>query len=191
MGNHDLEVINPDLVHEDASVSPWEIELINWCVAQLSEADISFIRSFEPWIEIPLNGEASLMCVHGSPGSPLDQILATTPVGELDEMLDGLAATVMVGGHTHIQMLRQHKGTMIVNSGSAGFPLEQMPFEGPPRYLPWAEYAVIDWTNGALGVELRRVPVDLGQIKEVALSSGMPRAVAWLDLWRTPEEEGH
>ena len=186
MGNHDLEVINPDLVHEDAGVSPWEIELINWCVAQLSEADINFIRSFEPWIEIPLDAEASLMCFHGSPGSPLDKILATTPVEELDEMLDDFAATMMIGGHTHVQMLRQHRGALIVNPGSVGFPLEQMPFEGMPRYLPWAEYAIVDWTNGVLGIELRRVSVDLDGIKQAALSSGMPRAAAWLDLWRTP-----
>ena len=187
MGNHDLELINPDLVHEDAGVSPWEIELINWCVAQLSAADISFIRSFEPWIKIPLDAQAALMCFHGSPGSPLGKILATTPAGELDEMLDGSAATLMVGGHTHIQMLRQHKGILILNPGSVGFPLEQMPFEGVPCYLPWAEYAIVEWLDGALGVELQRVPVDLDEIKRAALSSSMPRAAAWSELWITPD----
>jgi predicted phosphodiesterase len=187
MGNHDLEVINPDLVHDDAAVSPWEIELVSWCVEQLSEADFSLISSFEPQIEIPLDAEATLLCYHGSPGSPFDKILATTPVAELDEMLNGLAAEVMAGGHTHVQMLRQHKGTLIVNPGSVGFPFEQVPFQSLPRYLPWAEYCIIDWTDGVLGIELRRVPVDFHEIEQAALSSGMPRAAAWLELWITSE----
>lgn len=182
-GNHDAEVLNPDLVHSDADVSPWELELIDWCVSQLSQADLDYLRSFKKWIEIPLGADATLLCYHGSPKSNMDKILATTSVTELDEMLTGHAATVMAGGHTHVQMLRQHKGVAIVNPGSVGFPLEQMPFEGLPRYLPWAEYAILDSAEGVLGIELRRVPTDLDAVRQAALTSGMPRAAAWLDLW--------
>jgi predicted phosphodiesterase len=186
MGNHDMEVLNPELVHGDADVSPWEVELIDWCVGQLSEADLDYLRSFQQWIEIPLGADDTLLCFHGSPKSNMDKILATTPVPELDEMLAGHSATVMAGGHTHVQMLRQHRGVAIVNPGSVGFPLEQMPFEGLPRYLPWAEYAILDWVDGVLGIELRRVPVDLDKVRQAALTSGMPRAAAWLELWITP-----
>ncbi len=186
MGNHDMEALNPDLVHGDADVSPWELELINWCVGQLSEADLDFLRSFQPWIEIFLGAEDALLCFHGSPQSFMDKILAVTPVVELDEMLAGHTATVMAGGHTHVQMLRQHRGVAIVNPGSVGFPLEQVPFEGLPRYLPWAEYAIIDWRDGILGIELRRVPISLDEVRRATLASGMPRAADWLDLWLTP-----
>lgn len=186
MGNHDMEALNPDLVHGDADVSPWELELIDWCVGQLSEADLDFLRSFQPWIEIFLSAEDALLCFHGSPKSNMDKILAITPVVELDEMLAGHTATVMAGGHTHVQMLRQHRGVAIVNPGSVGFPLEQVPFEGLPRYLPWAEYAILDWRDGVLGVELRRVPIDLDEVKRAALASGMPRAADWGELWVTP-----
>jgi hypothetical protein len=113
----------------------------------------------------------------------MDQILATTPGAELDEMLAGHTATVMAGGHTHVQMLRQHKGVMIVNVGSVGSPLEQMPFEGMPRCLPWAEHAIVNWANGTLGVELRRVPIDLEAVKQAALTSDMPDAAFWVGLW--------
>lgn len=186
MGNHDLELLNPDMVHDDADVSPWEVELIDWCVGQLSEVDFDFLHSFQPLVEILLDAEATLLCFHGSPKSNVDKILATTPVPELDEMLTGHTATVMVGGHTHVQMLRQHRGVAIVNPGSVGFPLEQVPFEGLPRYLPWAEYAILDWVDGVLGVELRRVPMDLDKVRQTALTSGMPRAAAWLELWIMP-----
>jgi predicted phosphodiesterase len=186
MGNHDHEILNLDLAHDSADVSPWEVELTDWCIGQLSESDLDYLRSFEQWIEIPLGAEATLLCFHGSPKSNMDKILATTPAPELDEMLEGHTATVMAGGHTHVQMLRQHRGVAIVNPGSVGFPLEQVPFEGLPRYLPWAEYAILDWVDGILGIELRRIPMDLDKVRQAALASGMPRAAAWLELWITP-----
>lgn len=185
MGNHDLDVLNPNLAHQDADVSPWEVELTNWCVDQLGQADLDYLRSLQPIIDIPLGGGAALLCYHGSPGSPTERVLATTPASELDEILAGHTATVMAGGHTHVQMLRQHKGALIVNPGSVGFPLEQIPFEGMPRYLPWSEYAVVRCVDGVLGLELRRVPIDLDEVRQAALASGMPRAADWLALWRT------
>ncbi len=186
MGNHDDDLLNLDLVRENTNMTPWEVELTNWCAGQLSEADFEYLRSFQSWVEIPLDTQATLLCFHGSPRSNIEQILATTPGAELDQMLLGRAATVMAGGHTHVQMLRQHKGVMILNTGSVGCPVEQMPFEGLPRYLPWAEYAIVDWTDGVLGIELRRVPIDLDTIKQAALASDMPDAAAWAELWITP-----
>jgi predicted phosphodiesterase len=184
MGNHDDDMLNLDLAYEDAPALPWEVELVDWCAGQLSKADLVFLRSFQPSIEIPLDAEATLLCFHGSPRSNMDRILATTPAAELDEMLMGHNATVMAGGHTHVQMLRQHKGVMIVNPGSAGCPLEQMPFQGMPRYLPWAEYALVNWAGGILSIELRRVPIDLDAVKQAALTSDMPDAASWVELWK-------
>ena len=180
MGNHDFHLLNPDMVHE---YEPEVIDMTAWCAAQLSEADFDYLRSFQPLIEVPLDAQATLLCFHGSPRSNMDTILATTPATELDEMLAGHAATVMAGGHTHVQLLRQHKGVMIVNAGSVGWPLEQMPFEPPPRILPWAEYAIVHWVDGVLGVELRRVPVDLDAVKQATLASDMPYAASWADEW--------
>ena len=93
-----------------------------------------------------------IICFHGSPRSSLDRILATTPTAELDKMLGGHTATVMACGHTHVQMLRQHKGMLIVNVGSVGQPFEQRPFEDEPRLLPCAQYAIVNRVTGALGI---------------------------------------
>jgi predicted phosphodiesterase len=190
MGNHDLDVLKPNLVHMGTDVLPWEEELVAWCADQLSEADLDFSRSFQPRVEIPLDSDSRLLCFHGSPKSNMDQILATTPGPELDKMLVGHAAVVMAGGHTHVQMLRQHKGVMLINPGSVGCPLEQMPFKGMPRYLPWAEYAIVNWVDNTLSVDLRRVFIDLEATKQAALDSDMPDAAAWVDLWIAPEEVG-
>ena len=68
--------------------------------------------------------------------------------------------TIMAGGHTHLQMARQHNGILIVNPGSVGLPFQEHPVGRPPTLLRQAEYATIEATNGTIGVQLRRVTVD-------------------------------
>jgi predicted phosphodiesterase len=184
MGNHDFHLLNLDAEDEYAHGIT---ELTVWCADQLSEAGFEYLRSFQPTLRVPLDARTTLLCFHGSPRSDQDFIFATTPAGELDEMLAGHTATVLAGGHTHVQMSRQHKGAMIVNPGSVGWPVEEMPFEPPPRFLPWAEYAIVNWTEGVLGIELRRVPIDLDAVKQAALTSAYPGADYWQKCWITPE----
>ena len=39
----------------------------------------------------------------------------------------------MAGGHTHIQMLRQYQGVLLVNAGSVGAPFKLVRAAGRPR----------------------------------------------------------
>ena len=180
MGNHDLYLLNPDLPPE---FPHWVKEVTEWCRGELA-ADLDYLRSFPPLIEISLDSQATLLCCHGSPRSNMDLMLANTQNAALDEMLAGHMTTVVVCGHTHEQMLRQHKGMIIVNAGSVGQPFE-MPWSpnSEPRFLPWTEYAIINWANGSLNVELRHVPIDLNAVKHAALTSNMPGADYWVTLW--------
>ena len=106
---------------------------------------------------------ATLGLFHGSPRSHMEDLLATTTTGDLDLALGERRATVMAGGHTHIQMVRQHRGTLLVNPGSLGLPFETYVSGGPPKILAHAEYATIEATDGSVGVTLHRVPLDRGQ----------------------------
>jgi hypothetical protein len=90
----------------------------------------------------------------------------------------------MAGGHTHVQMVRRHKDAMIFNVGSVGEPFERYP-SSEPRILPWAEYAIISWSNGVLGIELRRVPIDFDALKQATMTSGNP--FNWMPYWFPPE----
>jgi len=183
MGNHDLDLLVPDLTNE---VEPWVTEVTAWCVDQLSASDLDYVRSFRPLIEIPLGDQRTLLCYHGSPRSSADRILSTTPAEEVEGMLAGHRATVMAGGHNHVQMVRQHKDMWVVDVGSVGQSLEQMPFEGMPRLLPWAGYAIVNWARDVLSVELRRVSIDLDRVKRAAWASDMPGAGDWVSWWITP-----
>jgi predicted phosphodiesterase len=180
MGNHDLDLIDSEAAQ---TFEPWLAEATAWCADQLSDDDLDCLRAFEPRIEVPLDEGVTLLCYHGSPRSAEERIWSTTPVQELERMLGGHRAAVMAGGHNHVQMVRHHRGDLIVDVGSVGQPFEEMPFRGVPRILPCAQYAIVGRMDGVLSVELRRVPTDLDAIRRAALEGGMPGAEAWVGWW--------
>lgn len=183
MGNHDNYLLDPSILR-DYMDAPWFAKSVAWCTEQLVEEDFQFLRTFVPLLDISLDDANRLLCFHGSPKSNTDIILAMTPPTNVDELLGGYKTTVMVGGHTHLQMLRQHKGVMLVNVGSVGMPFEQALFVHAPRYLPWAEYGIVDFQQGRVGVELRRVPVDLTAVCQAAENSDFPDAQDWMKNWK-------
>ncbi len=185
IGNHDFFLLNPTVLHEYMD-APWFADSIAWCAKQLRPIDFEFLDTFKPIIEVTLSDKNSLLCFHGSPKSNTYIILAMTPPTTVDELLFGHKATVMAGGHTHMQMMRQHKGIMLVNAGSVGMPFEQALFVHAPRYLPWAEYAIVTDDNHVVSVDLRRVPVPVDDLINAANQSGFPDANDWVKNWMLP-----
>ncbi len=161
-------------------------ELTAWTVAQLTDADRAFIRAFPPTLTIPLDSGATLLCCHGSPRSYDEVIAATTPAEALDAMLVSHdAATVVVGGHTHVQLVRRHEGRQIVNVGSVGLPgtgpgTPDLPLN---RGVAWAEYGILDLDEGRVGIDLRRLPLNLDRVLAEGRASGMPHFDWWRALW--------
>ena len=49
-------------------------------------------------------------------------IAAVTPDPVAKQMFAGVTATVMVGGHTHIQMLRRYEDMYLVSAGGPELP---------------------------------------------------------------------
>lgn len=159
LGNHDAFMLDAELIHTYTEV-PVVVDAVEWCRQRLSEADLAYLRTFRPSMEIDLDGKATLVLFHGTLRSHMEDLLATTPPDEVDAMLQGRRGTVMAGGHTHLQMLRQHRGTLLVNPGSVGLPFKEHVAGRAPTLLDHAEYATIEAANGGVGVQLRRVPVD-------------------------------
>jgi putative phosphoesterase len=165
LGNHDDFLLDPALIHTYTE-APFIVEAVDRCRASLSSSALAFVGTFRDQLEIPLEGEAKLFVFHGSPRSHMENVLATTPPEELDTFLDGHAATVMAGGHTHIQMVRQHRGTLLVNPGSVGLAFERFVGGGPPKILPHAEYAVVEATAGEVSVTAHRVALDKSALRD-------------------------
>lgn len=183
MGNADEWLLAPRFsASPDESTARIE-EIDTWCREQLGPADLAYVRGFRPPIEIALDEQTTLLCYHGSPRSNTEAIRATTPDTELDAMLDGVQATIVACGHTHEQMLRCSGELILFNPGSVGLPFQVDRRTGTVRNPAWAEYALVRWQSGALGVELRRVPFDARAVVEAASASGMPHAEWWTADW--------
>jgi len=169
MGNHDAFLIDPDLVRQYTQV-PIITEAIDWCRAQLSAQDLAFIGSFAPKLELSLGAERSILLFHGSPESHMRDLLATTDDGELEACLGERRAHVMAGGHTHLQLLRQHRGSWLVNPGSVGLPFRAYVAGKRPDIMPYAEYAIVHAEPGTLAVELKRVALERAALRAAAQS---------------------
>jgi predicted phosphodiesterase len=173
LGNHDEFMLEPELVHTYTE-APVVVDAVDWCRAELGDDDVAFLRGFVRDAEVDLGGGARLLLYHGSPRSNVEDLLATTPADALDRALAGRTATVMAGGHTHLAMMRQHRGTLVVNPGSVGLPFQEIPAGKPPILLDHAEYAIVEATAGAISVTLCRVALDRAALRAQASACDHP-----------------
>jgi putative phosphoesterase len=184
MGNWDSCLLGTEpQVHGE--IAEMLVDVCTWSAAQISPAQQQYIRSFKDTHEVRLDENLTLLAFHGSPRSFNDYIYATTSDDELETMLAGYEADVYAGGHTHFQMFRRLGEGVVVNAGSVGQPFRRRR-AGMMPLSPWAEYAIVSYSDGRLGVEFRRAPLDVESLAEMVRASGMPDAERWAGLW-TPE----
>lgn len=164
LGNHDEFLLDAALIHRYTE-APEVVTAVEQCRDALGADELAFVRTFAATMELELGSGQQLLLFHGSPRSHMENLLATTPKEVLEPLLAGHHATVMAGGHTHIQMLRQHRGMLLVNPGSVGMPFQEFAHGGPPTVLCHAEYAIVEADHGALGVHLRRVPLSRSALR--------------------------
>ena len=175
LGNHDQYLFDAGDIASHTN-SPLIVDAVEQCRSELSAAEIALVKSFEQNIAVPLVGGRSLLLFHGSPDSNNCDLLAETSEAELANHLGAQQALVMTGGHTHIQMLRQHRGRWLVNPGSVGLAFERFAFGGPPTLMAHAEYAIIESRDGQVSVTLRRLELDRLELLNAARNWDNPFA---------------
>jgi len=182
MGNTDSWVLAPKPWETDSEVQQAALEIELWCARQLSNDDLEFIRTFQSTQEIIFENGEIMLCYHGSPRSYNDVISSTTSEEELGNLLSGVKAKILVGGHTHEPMYRVYQDKVIINPGSVGLPRiikgEQV------RNPLWAEYAVVESREDNFGLEFRRTPIKKEALEQAVADSGMPHANLWLSDWK-------
>lgn len=176
LGNHDAFMLDPQLIHR-YNDAPIIVEAVDWCRSQLSAEELRFIESFAPSLELALDATPCFL-YHGTPRSHMEDLISTTQAERVDEMLSGRRATVMAGGHTHVPMLRQHRGMLLVNPGSVGAPFEEYVHGKVPRLLPHAEWALVEAKSGRVSVTLHRVELERAALRKAATAVNHP-----LDSW--------
>ena len=182
-GNTDDWLLNPQSYPGDDPFYTIVYEIAGWCASQLTWKDKIFLKTFKPVIELSIGEAGQLLAYHGSPRSYEDYIGANTSEQTIDEIYGSLPQQIFVGGHTHQQMLRRYHDALLINPGSVGLAYETLRPDASKRNVPWAEYAILHWEAGKLGVELCRLPLDSNAVKQAALDSAMPHADWWVKQW--------
>jgi putative phosphoesterase len=175
MGNHDEFLLNPRLIDDYIDVKLIH-DSVDWCREQLDHDHLQFIKTFKRSTKIHLDQGKEIFLYHGSPRSHMEDILAATPHSFLEKMLDGVRADIMAGGHTHIQMLRQFEGRLIINPGSVGYPFAAVESSESPGVMPWAEYSIVEYTNGTITNSFYRLDLDKTLLLDSLRGSGNPLA---------------
>ena len=175
LGNHDEFMLRPEVVAAYTSI-PVLIEAIDWCRDRLSSDSLAFIGSFRETCEMPLNEHHGLLVFHGTPTSNATDLLATTDADTVEEWVGAHNGTVLVGGHTHLQMLRQHRGKLLINPGSVGMPFKEYVAGAAPEVLPHAEFAIVDADATSVNVSLQRLTLDKVSLRESVLAVDYPLA---------------
>ncbi len=108
---------------------------------------------------------------HAIPGD--DEAIALRPDSPDEEAADALLdreGRLAVCGHTHLAMDRVVGGWRVINPGSVG-----LSFGNPGL----AEWALLEWREGELNVELRSVPYDVQETLRQWGAQGHPR-IDWI-----------
>jgi len=156
-------------------------ELDEWTRKQLRKADRDYISTFKSTVSLKPPNAPRFLCYHGSPRSNQEGIFATTPENEVTKYLENHDADIFAGGHTHTQMFRRFRNSIIVNPGSVGLPAEK----SIPRMQSraHAEYAIVTSTKKSFSLELCSVPYPFEELEKAVRNSGLPNPDRWISDW--------
>ena len=134
--------------------------IYQWNMERLSWADFSLLRDIlGRELKLDVEGYGRVIGFHAIPGD--DESVALRPDSAAEEAADALldrGGRLALCGHTHLALDRLVGGWRIINPGSVGLSF------GNPGV---AEWAILEWTDGALNVDMRRVSYDVaGTLRE-------------------------
>lgn len=176
MGNADAWMLSGVETSPHETTTQQQHDVRRWSLSKLSPVDVQFIESFQPTIEIALEGSQRLLCFHGSPRSFDDLIFPDTSEEQFQEMLGPYAPAIMTGGHTHLQQIRRLGTTFFFNPGSVGLAYYWRQPADQFQRDPWAEYAILTSEGQYAALEFRRVPLDIDALIRIYQASGRPHS---------------
>lgn len=118
-----------------------------FAAARITRNQRDFLADFRPTVTLDVDGLGPVLFCHGSPRSDTEIITTQTSTERLSTILEGVTEPIVVGGHTHRQLVHHATDRRFVNAGSVGLPYEGRPgafwaLLGPEVSLRCTEYDV-------------------------------------------------
>jgi predicted phosphodiesterase len=148
-----------------------------WSASKLSRTHRDFLSTFEPSVELAVDGLGIVVCCHaGLDSDELPIITPATPDAVIAEALASAHGRLVVAGHTHMQFDRRVTNGRMVNAGSVG--------------KPYAAEPGAYWALLGPEVELRRTAYDFAAAAEAVRRTAVPeREELAADIIRPPTAE--
>jgi predicted phosphodiesterase len=143
-----------------------------WVRDRLGPERLSELRAWPLSFAIEVGALGSIRCCHATPSDDEAILTRLTPDSEFAAALAGTAESVVVGGHTHVQIDRRTGSWRFVSVGSVGLPYE--------RQL--GAY----WALLGPDVALLRTEYDVEAAAAAARRSGQPRGEEIAELLLRP-----
>jgi diadenosine tetraphosphatase ApaH/serine/threonine PP2A family protein phosphatase len=186
-GNGELAVLAQIAAKDSKAVTYWGTvsgeplpeplqEVLRWTGLQLRSDHEEILRAWPGTFEVDLPGMGKVLFCHGTPRSETEGFTRLTPEDCLLPVFQGLAARLVVCGHTHMQFDRMVGATRVVNAGSVG-----MPFGRPGA----------DWLLLSGNIQLRHTSYDLASAADRVRATQYPQAeeFAARSILEPPSEE--
>ena len=143
--------------------------------SKLTETDIRFLSNL-PIKKSVRVADTAILCVHGSPRSVTEIMDHRIPIGEMEEIVEGIDETIVLCGHSHFPYIGLIRDKHIFNVGSVG-----RPFDGNTL----ASYGILDLSSpDNPQCIIRRIYYPVDKTIGIARKFGFPNldAYEWLLL---------
>jgi putative phosphoesterase len=164
-GNCDRLVVDAFDGRPLTRLPPAVTEPIVWAAGQLDRRQRDFLAALPETLVARLPGLGEVLFCHASPRSDEEIFTVRSPAERVRPMLAGVAQSVVVCGHTHMQFDRRVDGVRLINAGSVG-----MPFGSPGAY----------WLLLDRDARLMRADYDLERVAALVRSTAYPQVDAFL-----------
>jgi len=128
---------------------------------QLRDADITFFKNLPIYDQIEINA-IPFEIAHAAKTD--DRFYFDGTDDATEAILSQMAAPYMLAGHSHQQFLVRRMGRTILNPGSIGI---------PRGYGHLSQYAILDFTDGSVKIDLRQISYDIKSMIHRQFESGL------------------
>jgi predicted phosphodiesterase len=175
-GNGDRVVLEQMAGVEPDSVPEQFRETLRWVARQLQPEHQRLLAGWPKTLQAEIPGLGRVLFCHATPRSDTEVFTRLTPEERLLPVFEGVEASAVVCGHTHMQFDRRIGETRVVNAGSVG-----MPFGEPGAY----------WLVLGPDIQLRHTAYDLGEAAKRIRDTQYPQAqdFAARNVLQPPSEE--